>query len=153
MLKKTMFAVLSAAALCAAPLSMQAKTAEKTAPSTTSPSAAASPAAPGSKAEESVTTKPSRPIPFVGKIGTVDKANKTFTIEGKKSTRTFTTTDSTKIEKGGSPASWNDLQAGEYVRGSALKKSEGQYQAMSIKIGPKEQKASTAQPQGKAKKQ
>ena len=48
---------------------------------------------------------------------------------------------------------WDDLKAGEYVRGSATKTAQNQYVALSVKIGPKEQKASATQAQGKAKKQ
>ncbi len=141
-MKKTMFAVVAVAALCAASLNVEAKTAAKNAPVTTGSNA---------KMEESQ-AKPARPIPFYGKIGTVDKANKTFTIEGKKSTRTFTLTDSTKMDKMGAAATWDDLKTGEYVRGSAMKKSEGQYEAMSVKIGQKEKTASAAKPESKAKK-
>jgi len=148
MLKKTMFAVICAVALCAANVTGQAKTAAKNAPATSGSNAA------GSQAGENTPPASTRPIPYYGKVGMVDKANKTFTIEGKKSTRTFSTTDSTKMEKtGGAAATLDDLKTGEYVRGSAMKKGEGQYQAVSVKIGPKEQKASTAQPQGKSKKQ
>jgi len=145
MLKKTMFAVICAVALCATNLTVEAKSA-KNAPATTGTNSA--------KTEETTPAASTRPIPYYGKIGMVDKANKTFTIQGKKSTRTFTATDSTKMEKaGGGAATWEDLKAGEYVRGSATKKGEGQYMAMSVKIGPKEQKASTSQPQSKSKKQ
>ncbi len=148
MLKKKMFAVATAAALCATAFAAQAKTTKSSAAQTSGTSSSETQAT----SKESKDT--SRAMPFYGKIGTVDKANKTFTIEGKKSTRTFSTTDATKMEKsGGATATWEDLKAGEFVRGSAIKKSEGQYIARSIKLGQKERTASSAQPETKAKKQ
>src|SRR5687768_6136884 len=66
----------------------------------------------------------SKPMPFHGKISAVDAAAKTFTIQGKESSRVFTITDTTKLAKAGAPATWADLIAGEAVRGRALKKSE-----------------------------
>lgn len=155
MLKRKMFAVATAVALCSAAAlttatpSAHAKAAKSanTAQTSGTSSMAASSETQGASKESS------RPIPFYGKIGTVDKANKTFTIEGKKSTRTFSATEATKLEKaGGTAATWEDLKPGEYVRGSATKKAEGQYTAMSIKLGQKEKTASAAQT-SKAKKQ
>jgi hypothetical protein len=147
MLKKKMFAVATAVALCATAFAStaQAKAAKGSSAAATSGTSASM--------DQSGEKASSRAIPFYGKIGTVDKANKTFTIEGKKSTRTFSATDSTKMEKaGGVAATWDDLKPGEYIRGSATKKAEGQYTAMSIKIGQKEKTASAAQ-SGKSKKQ
>ena len=149
MLKKTMFAVICAVVLFAANGAVQAKTATKNAPAT-----ATTDGAKAGEATQANAPTSTRPMPFYGKIGTVDKANKTFTIEGKKSTRTFSMTDTTKLEKApGVAATWDDLKAGEYVRGSATKTAQDHYVALSVKIGPKEQKASTTQAQGKAKKQ
>ena len=148
MLKKTMFAVICAVALCANG-AVQAKTAAKNAPATATTDGAKT----GDATQANAPTS-TRPLPFYGKIGTVDKANKTFTIEGKKSTRTFSMTDTTKLEKApGVAATWDDLKAGEYVRGSATKTAQDHYVALSVKIGPKEQKASSTQAQGKSKKQ
>ncbi len=144
MLKKTMYAVVSAAALCAAALTAEAKAAAPKAPPAN--------AAVTTEAQAPAKT-PARAVPFYGKIGAVDKANKTFTIEGKKSTRTFTTTATTKIEKMGMGASWDDFKTGEYVHGSAMKKAEGQYEAVSVKLGQKEKTASAVQPESKPKKQ
>ena len=144
MLKKTMYAVATAAALCAVAFNAEAKTQK---------SSTAAPAKTEAKADAEATSKTSsRPIPFYGTIGKVDKANKTFTIEGKKSTRTFTATESTKLDKGGVAATWNDILPGEYVRGSAMKTGESSYTAMSIKLGPKEKTASAAEPESKSKK-
>lgn len=77
-------------------------------------------------------------IPYRGDISAIDAGAKTFTIKGKKSKeRIFAITPTTKLLKDGNPAAWEDLKVGEAVRGSAVKKSEGQYEAMSVKMGAK----------------
>ena len=147
MMKKTMYAIAVAVALCTTTLTAETTTAAKNAtatpvtPTTTAKTSDPGPAKPAA----------ARAIPFYGKIGTVDKASKTFTIEGKKSARTFTTTASTKMEKVGGAATWDDLKTGESVRGSALKKAEGHYEAVTVRIGQKEKKVSSTQPQSKPK--
>jgi hypothetical protein len=139
MLKKRLLAVAVIASLCAAPFAAEAKT--KSSTSSTQSMATET------KATEKASTKP---IPFYGKVTSVDTAKKTFTIEGKKSTRTFTATATTKMGEG---ASWDAVKPGEYVRGSAMKKSTGQYDLVSLKIGQKEKTATSTKPETKTKKQ
>lgn len=79
-------------------------------------------------------------IPYRGSIAAVDAAAKTFTLKGK-SIRVFAITSSTKLLKESNPGAWEDVKVGEYVRGNAVKKAEGQYEAMSVKLGPKPEKA------------
>lgn len=81
--------------------------------------------------------KPRNP-PYRGNIDTADAAAKTFTIKGKKNTRTFTTTATTKLlKRAGGEATFADLKPGEYVTGSAKKTGDNAYEALSVKVGPK----------------
>ena len=78
-----------------------------------------------------------RPYPFRGKIGSVDKEAKTITLEGATSKRTIHITASTKLEKGGKPATLNDAAAGEQVTGQCRKTSDGKEEAVSVYLGPR----------------
>ncbi len=73
---------------------------------------AATGASPAAAAENTTTTtdKPARPIPFHGVATTVDQAGKSFTIEGKTTSRTFKATDQTNITKGGAAATFAELK-------------------------------------------
>ncbi len=117
---KTLFltaACFAACALCISPVSA----AEKESPA---PEASASPEA---------TAKPARPIPYRGKIESVDESARTFTV-GK---HTIKVTDETKITKNDAAAAMSDIVADEQVRGSYWKKEDGSLEAKSVKLGAK----------------
>ena len=95
-------------------------------------------------------------LPFHGKIASVDKDKKTFTLEAKKGEgRTFTIGDSAKMMKGDSTdaATWDDLKVGEEVRGSYTKSDAGAMEVAKLKVGAKTEvkKEKTEKPE-KAKK-
>ncbi|MBV9658296.1 MAG: hypothetical protein JO295_09320 [Verrucomicrobia bacterium] len=118
--------ILVASALLSLPLALQAQTPT---PAAASPRPAASP------------EKTQRNPPFRGTITSADAAAQTFTIQGKVKTRVFKVTSETKLlKRAGGAATFADLKAGEYVTGSAKKLGEGQFEAESVKVGPKEPK-------------
>lgn len=97
-------------------------------------------------------SKPRNPT-FHGNIDAADAAAMTFTLKGKKNTRTFTVTPATKLlKRTGGEATWADLKAGEYVTGSAKKTGEDAYQAVSVKVGPKPETAASPAPAKKPRK-
>jgi len=92
---------------------------------------AVAPAAPAAPAP-----KP-RAIPFKGKLGSVDKVNKSITLDDKNK-RTFQITSDTKIMKAGKPATLDDGVIGDDVRGSYIKGDDGKtLTAKSIYFGAK----------------
>jgi hypothetical protein len=92
---------------------------------TANPEASASP---GAKA---------KPLPYRGKVASVDAGAKTFTV-GK---RTIKVTDQTKITKQGADATMVDITAGEKVSGSYWKKDDGSLEAKNVKVGAKAEAA------------
>jgi len=114
-------ACLAACVLCASPAFAK----DKKSPA---PEASASPAA-----SAAATDKPARPIPYHGKVVSVDATAKTFTV-GK---RTMKVTDETKITKEGAATTMADIVADEQVRGSYWKKEDGTLEAKSVKLGAK----------------
>jgi hypothetical protein len=98
-----------------------------------SPATTASPATSPQPAASPAATKPTRPIPFRGKISAVDQTAKTFTI----GTQTFKVTDTTVITKGGNAATMTDIVANEQARGAYLKQDDGTLEAKTVKIGPR----------------
>jgi len=94
---------------------------------TANPEASASP---GDKAN---------PLPYRGKVGSVDIAAKTFAV-GK---RTIKVTNQTKITKQGADATMVDIVAGEKVSGSYWKKDDGSLEAKNVKVGAKAEAASS----------
>ena len=73
-------------------------------------------------------------IPYTGKLTAVDKAAKTFTIP---KDRVIAVTATTRITKGGKPATLDDAAVGEEVAGQ-YKKGEGEkLEALSLRIGPR----------------
>lgn len=105
---------------------------------------AASAQAPAASPAASPAKKPRNP-PYRGNIDTADASAKTFTIKGKKNTRTFTVTPTTKLlKRAGGDAAFEDLKTGEYVTGSAKKTGENAYEALSVKVGPKPEPAASA---------
>ena len=81
------------------------------------------------------TERKARPLPFVGKVGAVDKAAKTITLEGKEKTRVFLITSETKIHKDRKPATLDDVQVGERVSGSARENAAGKKELVSLNVG------------------
>ncbi|MGI8957102.1 MAG: hypothetical protein ACR2II_09335 [Chthoniobacterales bacterium] len=114
-------ACLAAGVLCVTPAFAK----DKKSPA---PEASASPAASASS-----TDKPARPIPYHGKIASVDATAKTFTI-GK---RTIKVSDETKITKDGAVATMADIVADEQARGSYWKKADGALEAKTVGLGAK----------------
>jgi hypothetical protein len=104
--------------------------------STATPSPSASAAASTSPAEKSATKKTNRPVPFRGKVASVDSTANTFSIAGKGATRVIKVTDQTKITKQGAEATMKDIVVDEEVRGSSWKKEDGSLEARTVKIGP-----------------
>jgi hypothetical protein len=100
------------------------------------PSPSASPAASTSPAEKSSTKKTNRPVPFRGKVASVDSTANTFSIAGKGATRVIKVTDQTKVTKQGVEATMKDIVVDEEVRGSSWKKEDGSLEARTVKIGP-----------------
>jgi hypothetical protein len=79
-------------------------------------------------------SKPKRDtVPFNGKIASVDKDAKTFTI----GERTFQITAETKIMKAGKAATLGDAVVGEEVGGVAKKSEDGKLMVTSVRFGPK----------------
>src|ERR1051325_10439146 len=78
-----------------------------------------------------------RPIPFRGKIATVDKQAKTVTLEGKEKGRTFHITSNSKLTKAGKPATLDDATVGEEVGGAYKEGADKKMEVVSLRIGPR----------------
>ena len=74
-------------------------------------------------------------MPFRGKIGAVDKAAKTITLESKEKPRTFQVTSETRIRKDRKPATLDDVQVGDSVGGSARENAEGKLELVTLNVG------------------
>lgn len=83
--------------------------------------------------------KPARSarVPFHGKLGAVDKAKMTITIEGKEKPRVIHVTATTRITKAGKTATLGDGVVGEEVAGQLVKAEDGRENALSLRFGPK----------------
>src|SRR6059036_2863763 len=90
------------------------------------------------------TEKKLRSIPFNGKVGAVDKAAKTVTLEGKEKARIFQVTSETKIHKDKKPATLDDVAVGDRVGGAYRENAEGKMELVSLNTG-------LPQPKGKTK--
>ncbi|HEX4638500.1 MAG TPA: hypothetical protein VH170_03345 [Chthoniobacterales bacterium] len=86
-----------------------------------------------------------RPIPFHGMVSAVDQTNKTFTITGKE-TRVFRVTEKTKILKGASNATMNNIVENQEVSGAYWKNSDGSLEAKMVKLGPTQKKSADQSP-------
>lgn len=73
---------------------------------------------------------------FGGKVAKTDKSTQTLTI-GK---RTFQILPTTPITRNGTPASFDDVKAGEEVSGNYKKSAEGKMELLSLRIGGKAEK-------------
>lgn len=125
-------ACVAALALCA-PLTASAKARKSASPS---PAASASPAAIATTASPAK----KRALPFRGMISAVDQSARTFTINGKGTSRVFKITDATKITKDGNPGTMADLAEKQEIRGSYWKKADGSLEAKSVKLGARTEK-------------
>jgi hypothetical protein len=95
-------------------------------------------------AQDKTTPAPSTPAPapkatpFSGKLGSVDKVNMTITLDEKtKTNRVLQISSTTKITKGGKPATLSDGVVGEAVAGSYVKSADGKLTARTVRFGPK----------------
>jgi hypothetical protein len=79
---------------------------------------------------------PAKAVPFKGKLGAVDKAAKTITLDDKNK-RVFVITSETKLMKGDKPATLEDGVVGEPVTGSYHKGDDGKLSAKSVYFGGK----------------
>jgi hypothetical protein len=80
-------------------------------------------------------------VPYHGIISAVDKNAKTFTIAGKRESRTFKITDATSMTKDGETITIDDIKQNDEVSGSYLKTSDGTLEVRTIKVGPIKRKA------------
>ena len=93
-----------------------------------------------------------RGMPFAGKLGVVDKVDKTITVKGKEKDRVFHITSKTRIMKAGKPATLEDGVVGEEVAGFA-REVEGKLEAASVRFGPRpEGEGAKAKAKGEEKK-
>lgn len=90
------------------------------------------------KSDESRAKEPrAKQMPFQGKLGAVDKVNKTITIKGKEKDRTFHVTSNTKLSKDGKPAVLDDAMVGDEVAGLVRKNADGKVEALLVCFGAK----------------
>ena len=87
-------------------------------------------------AEKPAADASAKPVPYRGKVSSVDATAKTFTIKGKERDRVFSITDHTKITREGAAADLAAVAAGEEVRGQATKSGDN-WEAVSVMIGAK----------------
>jgi hypothetical protein len=98
------------------------------------PALAAPEPSPAATATPAVST---RPLPFRSVVVSVDAAARTFRM-GKKVIRQVHVLPATKVMQGdGTPGAFETLATGVEVRGSLRKRADGDYDAVSVKIGPK----------------
>ncbi len=74
-----------------------------------------------------------RPLPFRGKIASVDKQAKTIKV----GERTFQITAESKITKTGKPATLDDATVGEEVGGSYKEGADKKLNVISLRVGPR----------------
>lgn len=85
------------------------------------------------KGDEKKAPNPNRALPLRGKVESVNAAAKTVTV----GTRTFHVTDKTRIAKDGVPGKFEDIKAGEPIRGSLRQTEDGKLTAQTINLGQK----------------
>ena len=90
-----------------------------------------------------------RPFPFQSVVVSVDKAARTFRM-GKKVIHQVHVLPETKISQGdGTAAGFEALAPGTEIRGSVRKRSDADWDAVSVKIGPKPAPSPTSPQQKK----
>lgn len=92
-------------------------------------------------------------LPYSGAISAMDKDAKTITLKGKEKERVITLNDETKITKDGAAATWDDLKAGEMVRGQVMKSEDGKEVAKSVMLGEKAKGEKKPKKEKKAKEE
>jgi hypothetical protein len=106
--------------------------------------AKAQPATPASTNAPAADAKP-KITRFRGKLGEIDKVNKTITFDDK-AKRVFEVTSETKIIRGGQPATLDDAMVGDAVSGSYIKTDDGKKVAKFLRFGPKPTTAAAPAP-------
>jgi hypothetical protein len=85
---------------------------------------------------------PAKPklLPYQGEVDAVDTTAKTFVLKNKDGkAHTFAVSDQTQIMHGdASPAQFDEIKIGEWVRGSRVKTGEAKWDAVKVTIGKKE---------------
>ena len=89
-------------------------------------------------------------VPIRGKIGAVDKVNLTITLEGKEKSRLIQIKPDTKMTKDGQPATFEAAVVGEEIGGRVKKVGTDQYEAVSLRFGPKPEGNAEPKPKKKA---
>ena len=89
--------------------------------------------APAEKKEAPTGEKKKGQPPLRGKIAAVDKVAMTVTI----GQTTISITSETKIEKGGKPATLDDVAVGEEAMARIKKTDDGKTTALGLRLGPK----------------
>jgi hypothetical protein len=128
-------ALVAAIAMCSPMTAFAASKKKDDASASPSPAASASPAAKTETSTAAASDKPARALPFHGVATSVDQGAKTFTIEGKTTTRVFKITDQTTVTKAGASATLAELNANDAVSGSYWKQADGSLELKSLKIG------------------
>jgi hypothetical protein len=79
-------------------------------------------------------------LPYQGEVDAVDTATKTFVLKNKDGkAHTFSVTDQTQLMHGdASPAQFDEIKVGEWVRGSRIKTGDAKWDAVKVTIGKKE---------------
>ena len=80
-------------------------------------------------------------MPFRGRIDSVNPKEMTFVLPGKAKDRVFRVKPNTKLIKNGAPAKFADATVGEIVGGIAYVAADGPHEVISLRIGPKPDKA------------
>ncbi len=78
-----------------------------------------------------------RTIPFNGKLVSVNAQEMIFKLRGKEKSRIFHVSAETRIMKEGQRATLADMGDGDMVGGSAIQRVDGDFDAVSIRIGTK----------------
>ena len=76
-----------------------------------------------------------RTIPFNGKLISVNAQEMLFKLRGKEKARIFHVNSETRIMKDGQRATLADMRDGDMVGGSAVQRADGEFDAVSVRIG------------------
>ena len=90
-----------------------------------------------------------RTIPFNGKLVSVSAQEMVFKLRGKEKSRVFHVSAETRIMKEGQKATLADMGDGDMIGGSAVQRVDGEFDAVSVRIGTK---GGGASKEGKSKK-
>lgn len=91
-----------------------------------------------SPAGESPGAAPKRSTyPFRGVIATIDTTTRSIVLEGRQARRVIRLTETTRVEKLGRPAAFDDLKAGDAVRGTLRRTAQGHEEAVLVRAGPR----------------